>query len=266
VSFALKIVGAAGGLVEPSVGTAVNGVAAAFGLAGYLTHHDGSPDLIGPEVRSTAAQLGVDLTTRYQDASSYFTTEAQIIMSDWTKMSEVAARASSDPKWDLGDVRATSPKFELAARQSIYQALVPAAYPVLYDLGTGTTHATDWYCNAGAVLYDKHLFQHTGTSAEVPYLVPATLAGEPEQVHLIAVGARHTVDTLHSAYIPAPPDTLTSKLFRDPDAPQPGGIGLYKLQFYSPQNFHLFSPVLQQNGSKGYNYCQDMPDPPGNAA
>lgn len=86
--------------------------------------------------------------------------------------------------------------------------------------------------------------------------------------HVIAVGARHTVGSKHDAYIPAPPASITSPLFRDPAAPEGGGIGLYKLDFYSPQFFSVFPQVLQQrrgSGAYGYYTCQSLPDPPGNS-
>jgi hypothetical protein len=70
------------------------------------------------------------------------------------------------------------------------------------------------------------------------------------------------------AYIPAPPASLTDVMFRDPAAPQGGGIGLTKLGFYSPQFFRVFPKVFQQTvhtDQRGFYYCQDMPDPPGNS-
>jgi hypothetical protein len=269
ISFAIKIAGAAGGLVNPGISTAANGVAAAFGLAAYLTHHDGTPDLMGPEVRAKALDLGSTLTTRYGDVSDYFATEAQIIMSDWTKLSQVAGLVASD-KWKL-DNKAATKSLNLATQQTIYQALIPVAYPVMYDLGTGINHAKDWICRSvPTFLYDKRLFQNTGTDAELPFIVPQNPAlGEPIQIRMMAIGTRHTVDSLHSAYVPAPTQSLTDKLFRDPDAQPAGGIGLYKLQFYTQQNFRLFGKSLQQTKPSGLDWgywtCQDMPDPPGNA-
>jgi hypothetical protein len=47
-------------------------------------------------------------------------------------------------------------------------------------------------------------------------------------------------------------------MFRSPDSPQGDGIGLYKLQFYSPQNFHLFPKVLREGMD-----CSKVPSPPG---
>ena len=69
-------------------------IPATFGLAAYLTKHNGAPDLVGPEVRATATRLGGELAERYQNASSYLTTEAQIVMSDWTKMAYVAEHSA----------------------------------------------------------------------------------------------------------------------------------------------------------------------------
>ena len=146
VSFVVKIAGAGGGLVNPAVGTAANGLAAAFGIAGYLTKQDGSPDLIGPDVSKRATDLGVELNERYQRVSSYFTTEAKIVMSDWSKMREVAA-AVSEPSWRL-NLDDSTRLLDVATKRAIYQALVPTAYPYFYDLGTGVAHAKDWICRS----------------------------------------------------------------------------------------------------------------------
>ncbi len=266
MTFITKIGGFAGA-INPAAGAVAAGLSGAFGLAAYLTRHDGSPDVIGPQVTTAAARLGGDLFDRYQRVSSYFTTEAKVVMSDWSKMSAVAAVATSNPKWALGDIATSTEMIRLGTKQAIYQALVPVAYPVLYDLGTGVSHATGWQCIGLSFTYDKHLFQHTGTGAELTYHMtdPRYLG----QYHVLAVGARNAVDHLHDAYIPAPPDSLTGPLFRDPAAPQGGGIGLFKLNFYSPQNFQVFPEVLQQvhrsDDPYGYHTCQSMPDPPGNS-
>jgi PKD repeat protein len=265
VSFVTKIAGLAGAVFPPAAAVA-SGVGAGFGLAAYLTHHDGSPDLVGPQVTKAAAGLGGELFDRYQRASAYFTTEAKIIMSDFTKMTDVATVATSDPKWILGDISTSTESIRQGTKQGIYQSLVPVAYPVIYDLGTGVGHATQWICRSPSILlYDKNLFQNTSQGAEIPYKLPEV---GPNETHMMAVGGRHTVGSLHSAYVPAPPDSLTGPLFRDPAAPQGGGIGLYKLSFYAPRYFQMFSPVLQQRkprrGNYGYQTCQSMPNPPDN--
>ncbi len=269
ISYVVRIGGLAGA-VYPPAGAVAGALSGAFSLAAYLTRQDGSPDLIGPRVSAAAVNLGSQLYERYQRASAYFTTEAKIIMSDWSKMSDVAAVATSSPRWKLGDIATTTENIRLATKQAIYQALVPVAYPVLYDLGTGITDARSWICRSpSALLYDKKLFQRTAPGAQLSWTITdGPSAGE---THLLAVGGRHTVGSLHSAYVPAPPDSVTGPLFRDPSSD--GGIGLNKLEFYSPQNFQLFGKVLQQSKPTdpdrdyGYGYytCQSMPDPPGNS-
>ena len=87
---------------------------------------------------------------------------------------------------------------------------------------------------------------------------------------MIAVGAKHALGSKHSAYVPAPSDALTAKMFRDPSDPAGDGVGLSKLQFYSPQNFRLFTKSLQMTKIRasapfGYYRCDTMPDPPGEA-
>ena len=249
----------AGALIPGGAAVAAT-VSGAFSLAAYLTKPNGSADLIGPKIDTKAADLGSDLVGRYEAASSYFTTESKIIMSNWSKLSEVAALVHT-PKWKLDDIPRTIETIRLATKQAIYQALIPVAYPVLYDLGTNVGHAKDWYCQGG-IYYDKHLFQNTGTSDELTYVM--TDSKYLGQRHVIAIGARHTVGSLHSAYIPSVPDSVTGPLFRAIDSPQGEGMGFYKLEFYSTQNFQMFPKVLQ-TFSDGYRYCSTMPDPPGNA-
>ena len=271
ISFVVKIAGAAGGLVNPAIGTAANGVAATFGLAAYLTKHNGAPDLVGPEVRATATRLGGELAERYQNASSYLTTEAQIVMSDWTKMAYVAEHSAGDDTWRVDDNRPIQQQVELAAKQTIYQSMLQVAYPVIYDLGTGISDARNWICRSdNLLLYDKNLFQKTIPAAQMRWVIPPSRPGGLWEIHLMAVGGKHTVGRLHGAYVPAPLEDLAGRLFRDPKDLTAGGIGLYKLSLFAPPAFRVFPQILQQTSPSGnaYGYwtCQDMPNPPGNAA
>jgi hypothetical protein len=255
----------------PLCGAALGGLGGAFGLAAYATQQDGSPDLIGPRVTAKAAELGVVLFERYQAASGYFTTLARIIMSDYSKMSEVAAAATTNDDWQLGDIATSTANIRLATTKAIYQSLLPAAYPVLYDLGTQVTDARNWQCigDYSGALFNKKLFQKNGPGAELTWtMTDGPHAGES---HLIAVGARRAVSSLRNAHVPAPPESLTESLFRDPTSPR-AGVGLYKLQLFSPQNFELFRHSLQQKWDHtivsrefGFWICPKMPDPPGNS-
>ena len=136
ISQVVKLAGMAGSKIDPAVGTVANGVAGALGAAAYLTDDKGTPDLIGPEVRDRATQLGAEIAKRLDTASTYFTTEARIILSDWSKMQYVARRADGD--WKLEKLETSTTQLEQATEHSLYQALVPVAFPVLYDLGWGS--------------------------------------------------------------------------------------------------------------------------------
>lgn len=262
ISFILKI-GTLSGAVCPPCGSVAGGLGAVFGIATYLTAQNGSPDLIGPQVTAKSTELGQALFDRYRDGSNYMETEAQIVMSDESKMSEVSKAAFSTDGWKPGNSATVAEGLRLASKQTIWQSLLPAAYPELYDLGTGITHATDWRCIGEGVTIQKRLFQHTDPGAELHYkMTDPSYIG---QDHLFVVGARHAVSNLSSAYIPSPPASLTDRLFRDPTL---GGIGLYKLSFYSPQYFHVFDRVFQmtvRTDQRGYYYCQSIPNPPDNA-
>ena len=254
------------GLVCSPCGTVAGGLSGAVGLAAYLTHQDGSPDIVGPAISSTAANLGGDLLARYQRVSAYLQTEAKIIMSDYDKMTEVARRSRGD--WSLsGSPVEVSSMLRNGAQQGIYKSLVAAGYPVLYDLGRSPSgpsapfeHATQWYCNGGTFAVDQHLFQKTGLGAEVRWRQPLP----PYEYHVMAIGGERTVLSGHDAYVPAPSQKLTDKLFKDPGLPPGDGIGLNKLEFYSSRYFKPFPRVLQQDSTGlGLRYCRDMPNPPG---
>lgn len=245
----------------PSCSAVASGLGATFALGAYLTKEDESPDLLGPQVSTTAVNLGKELVERYKNASNYFRTEAEIIMSDWSKLSEVADVVNSDPKWALGRVSTTTATIGLAAKQVIYQSMVTAAYPVLYDLGLSIGHATDWYCSSGAST--RHLFGKTGPDAELILSYPNQSAA---QAHVFAIGARKTVGTGSTAVIPSPPASVTDLLFRPTTDPAGDGLGFFKFSFYSPNNFSLFPTVLQQFRDRSGNLgqpCSSVPNPPG---
>jgi hypothetical protein len=56
---------------------------------------------------------------------------------------------------------------------------------------------------------------------------------------------------------------LTAKLFRDQNAPTADGVGLYRLEFYSPQYFTLHPKMLRMDDQDGFYRCDRMPSPPG---
>ena len=226
---------------------------------------------MGPAVTSAATKLGGDLKERYSRVSAYFTNEARVVMSDYSKLMQVAKLAGSDPAWELPADPSTSAQIlQFATKKTAYQALVPVAYPFLYSLGKspGYTNPFDnarqWLCEGDSlnISYNKHLFQKTGDNSQTKWRrYESKYFG---QTHVIAVGARHTVLKLHSAYVPAPPDALTAKLFGEPKSVV-GGMGFDKLSFFSPPNFKVYGTVLQQRSGVGFEYCDNVPNPPDEA-
>ena len=122
---------------------------------------------------------------------------------------------------------------------------MPVAYPILYDLGTGIVHASQRRCIGGGSTYNKIPVPEEWDrrrSAMKDDRPAFSRQGSPDDRRRASRRGN-----LHDAYIPAPLDSLTGPLFRDPASPAGGGIGLYKLDL--PQNFHVFSgnpAVFQQ--------------------
>ena len=256
--------------VCPTCAAVAGGLGGAFTVGAFLTKDNGTPDLIGPKVTTEATKLAGDLYERYQRASTYLDTEAEIVMSDGTKMAEVAENASSNRKWVFKPSDGTS-VLQSGARQAIYKALVPVAYPVLYNLGPGTrpqsartmNNARDWQCAGNVGYVARKLFQQTGDDAQLIWRNDEESSPYFGQRHIIAVGATNTIGSSISSYIPGPPKALTDKLFANPDVPTADGIGLNKLEFYSKQYFTLFPRVFRMDDATGWTFCGRMPNPPG---
>jgi hypothetical protein len=254
-------------------------LSAAFSLAAYFTKENGSPNLIGPQVTTAASKLGVELADRYQQAGDHLDDLGRLIVSDYGKLTAVASKVDAKPgpgetDWRLGNVGQARDELVLAAKQTIYQRLVPLAYPVMYDLGQ-VSNAGDWYCDGG-IGYNKHLFAGQADGAQFIGRFPAT-GWSP----LIAVAAAHATGDHYGARIPGVPASITDVLF---NSPANGGLGLNKLEFYSPRNgFRWFPPEPSPSGESSSGvpdtlhqypyaddsgqqiYCVDMPNPPDNS-
>ena len=108
-------------------------------LGAYLTQQNGTPDLIGPKVSTEATKLaGRACSNRYQRASTYLATEAEIVMSDGSKMAELARNVRHGGIWNVKPARGDGHSWNKRPPQEIYKTLVPVAFPVLYNLGPGS--------------------------------------------------------------------------------------------------------------------------------
>jgi hypothetical protein len=273
ISVFLKI----GGFAPPPFSEIAAGLSGVFAVGAYFTHPDGSPNLIGPQITTEASKLGVDLAARYQQMGDNLDDIGRLLVSDYGKLSAVAVRVNAAPGpgeigWRLEGLGKARTNLTLSAKQTIYQRLLPVAFPVMYDVGQGL-NARSWYCDGG-LAYNKHLF---GDQTDDAQFVGRFNAGSYNPT--IAVAAAHATGSLHSARVPGIPSFAPDKLFDNPDN---GGIGFTKLELFSPNNgFRLFpaEPVqfpsedshgnwrsMTQFPRTGYRIqCTDVPDPPNNS-
>jgi hypothetical protein len=252
-----------GALAGPQASALAAVTGSAFALLGYLTAPDNSPNLIGAEVRATADQLGVKLGERYQLAGDQLDGLGSIIVSDYGKLTAVARRVDSNPNWIIGSPAAAREELVRAAKQTFSEALIPVAYPVLYDLGlVPNRNAAFWRCKGVAFggASQKFLFDRNPSGAQVVQRFPGNW--KP----VMAVGGTTTVGRGNTARIPTPPAAVIDPLF----APQAlGGLDMRKLEFYGPRLFRLF-PQNPAPGASAMSYrsegaqpvCSSIPNPP----
>ncbi len=255
-------------------------LSAAFSLAAYFTKEDASPNLIGPQVTTAASKLGVELADRYQQAGDHLDDLGRLIVSDYGKLTAVASKVDAQPgpgefDWRLGNVGQSRDGLIRAAKQTIYERLVSLAYPVMYDLGQADPasgggpvkqidNARNWYCDGGLFAVNKHLFADQADGAQFVARFPAALSNpDPDRATtywapLIAVAQVHATGHVHDARIPGIPSTITDELFNPVDQ---GGLGLNKLEFYSPRNGFRYLPSDPAGGFYGKLTLHFYPDP-----
>jgi hypothetical protein len=262
-----------GALAAPEAHALGSAAGAVFGLAAYLAKADDGPNLIGPELQTTAAKLGVELAGRYQTAGDQLDGLGGIIVSDYGKLTAVAGKVDSDPDWIIGTPGSSREALIRAAKQTISETLIPKAYPVLYDLGVPKNQqAREWYCQYTVVFVHKtkHLFAEPD-GGQVVQRFPN--GWNP----VMAVGAAKATGHVSGARIPSPPASVIDPLFAPPAL---GGLGMKKLEFYSPRLFRLFPAQPSRPPNLVLNpyytlamlppphavpYCENLPNPPGNS-
>lgn len=237
---------------------AFSALSAAFSVAGYFTKQDGSPNLIGPQVTTAASKLGVELADRYQQAGDNFDDLGRLIVSDYGKLTVVASKVNAKPgpgefDWRLGNVGQLRNALIRAAKETIYERLLPLAYPYMYKLG-GWANARDWWCYVPWPYRDRYLFRKQVDRAQ--------FVGRYPGASTVAVAKASYTDSGGDAYVPGIPDSIADPLFK-PVAQD--GLGLNKLQFYSPRNGFRYVSLDQLRGASGIApFCAEVPDPPGN--
>ena len=211
-------------------------------LGAYATRDNGSPNLIGAKVTTEASKLGVELEDHYTQADDNLDDLGRLIVSDYGKLTAVASKVNAkpgpgEPDWRLGNVGQAREALRVAAKRTIYERLVPLAYPNMYELGQ-LSNARDWYCNNGIfspLVPDKYLFKGQADSAQFVARFPET----PWSA-LFAVGRAHATGHGADARIPGIPASIADTLFK-PVAE--GGVGFNKLEFYSTRNGFRYFPT-----------------------
>jgi hypothetical protein len=275
------------GYATPVTTPIAAGLYAAFALGAYFTRDNGSADLIGPKITTAASKLGVELADRFQQAGQNLNDLGRLIVSDYGKLTAVASKVDAQPgpgetDWRLGDPGQASNLIERAAKQTIYEALVPLAYPVMYDLGN-VGNAREWYCESDALFTaSRHLFGEQPDGAQFVGRFPDPGPGYPPWTTNIAVAQANATGSQAAARIPGVPGSITDKLF-GPVAQ--GDLGLNTLEFYSPRNGFRYFPANPgttplephdqrlpsliafpyQSGPDERIGCSDVPDPPGDS-
>jgi hypothetical protein len=230
----------------------------ALGLTAYFTESDGEQNLIGPQITTTASKLGVELTARYNAAGSNLDDLGRLIVSDYRKLTEVAGKINrppvgAEPDWRLGNIGIATNELTEAAKRTIYERLLPLAYPNMYQLA-GWANARDWWCYVPWPYPDRYLFRKQDDGAQ--------FVGRYPDAMTVAVAKASYLGSGGDAYVPGIPDTITNELFKPLAA---GGLGLNKLEFYSPRNgFRYVSLNGLRQASGIAPFCAEVPDPPGN--
>jgi len=234
----LSYIAKLGSFAGPEVAPVASGISAVFGLVAYFTHADGEPNLLGPKVTAKVKELGDLVRARYRAASSQIDTIGLIVVSDYGKLTDMAARVDSDPAWILPpSIFPAVDEMSTAAKQWFYQTLLPVVYfavQVNPAPPSGPASARDYTCFSS--------LKKPGTRTSRPF------GNEPDsgQVRLITGFAQNgtpiapvfaLASDLGTNPFRVPPASLTDPLFRGQDDPLGPGLGLRKLEFYSPRYF-----------------------------
>lgn len=212
----------ASAVVPGGGGLVLSAVAGALGLSDILsTDSAGNP--IPVNVQDSADQLALQWADNTVAAAAEINNLAPIFVSDWGKLSRVAANVTgANGSWAISQqgLDAISTSLEQGATQTAYESLLPTAY-LAYQLNPSQTNpnpvdASTYYC----------------PQAFVPY----GWAGEPEAGQAILFEPNST--TLYAMQTPAyphpigtnPPSSLVTPLFESVN--QPGGVGLYQPYFW----------------------------------
>lgn len=222
-SWTLGLIGkiiALGSFAPPPASHAARGLSAVFGLASFLSDESGQP-ILGSQIKVRAAKLGEELVERIDLARKTTIGLGMMLVSDYGKLT--AANQHVDTDWALpSSPEVASNMIKTSARQWFYEALVPAAYPYLIR----GNHYNARYLDCDS---SKFRWPNQPESAQMNTTVGYDANGKPiNGIFFFTSGIGGGS---------SPPASLGDKLFRPRNGPEPG-LGLEKLQFFSPRVFN----------------------------
>jgi len=245
MSYIIKL----GGFLPPPGSNIAAGTGALFGMIAYFTRSDGSPNVLGQRVQATVDRLGPETFNRYNAASQQFDAIGQIIVSDPSKLNDVAGKVDSDPNWVLGNKGKAFDQMRLGTQRFFYQTLLPVGYQ-LWEISPappgGPANARDYTC-----------FSSLARSGAKPPGSPNTSrpfgnepdSGQDRQITAFGNDGSSVAPVIGLAFnvntnpFGVPPASITDPLFRDPDDPRGGGLGFTKPELYSPRYFTFKGPL-----------------------
>ena len=188
------------------------------------------------------------LKNRYSRVSAYFTNEARVVMSDYSKMkSQVAALAGSDPGWKFLEPTSTAgQRTRVRHEEDRLRGVVARRLPVpLRPWEVAGVHESFLFNNARQLALQRgpaqHLLQQNSNPEDGRQLADDMADVPPEATRPDPCDRGRGVSTrflsLHSAYVPAPP--LHDEAFQRADHVEGRHGEFYKLDFSRP-NFKVF--------------------------
>jgi hypothetical protein len=249
---------AGGGLNKVSAGAtgALGGASSLAGALASLINSRGDDVPVSQRIQTTVDQLGDELAHRYVEIQSAFDHIGDVLVSDYGKLSTVDARAPKEWAFDTQARDLALVHLENAARQLAYSALMPLAYPYVYELraseiNPSLSSASAYRCAQQFPNFDDgRPFAHTPGTATFQAIVGVdhdgkyerniyVLSGVPVDAwifgeHEIITGIESGYSTDEPPFIGSsrwvPPASLLDPLFLPVQAG--GTVGLYRQYFF----------------------------------
>jgi len=242
----VSLIVAVGKFGDPPVSNVASGLSAVFQLMSFLARPDGGPNL--GALHTAVSDLGSQLYQHYDDARSAITGVGLIVVSDPGKLKAVADHVYDLNGWSIGSDPAQIKvlnSLTVSLKQYFYARLLPVVWQLwfLNTWGEEINNARDWYCTSGSGSTIWHMWSKAQDSAQVRVITKFRENGT-EFHNVFALATNVSFDVPDRRGQPDPHATVPSgdtydMLFRAVDDPNRPGLGLSKMDFYTPRVFSV---------------------------